>query len=91
MDTVDELLVDEVVFGEAVEVNTMELFHLADLKVKRSLCCKQDTVLPVIEPCQSTLHLVFRGMLANILELHHEHHTEALTLSKNDFNLTYSK
>lgn len=91
LDTVDELLIDEVVFWQTVEVHAMELFDLTDLKVKRSLCCKENTVLTVIKSCQATLHLIFGGMLANILELHNVYDTEALTFSKNDFNFTYSK
>ena len=91
LNTVYNFLVDEIVFWQTVKIYTMVLFDLTDLKVKCSLSHKQNTVLPVVKSCQPTLHLVFGGMLANILELHYEQYTEALTFSKNDFNLTYSK
>lgn len=91
MDVADQLLIDKAVFGQAVEINAVELFNLAYLEVKCTLGCQQYAVLTVVEPGQSALHLVFWSMLADVLELTNGSFTEALTLSRKALSLTYSK
>ena len=69
----------------------MELLYLADLVVKRTLGHQQDTELILVELSYPTLHLIFGGMLTNIVSLHIYIFTEALTLSKKVFSLTSSR
>lgn len=84
-------MVDEGVAGQTVEVDVADLAGLADLEVVGSLRQQQDAVLSVVETRQPPLHLRSRRVLADVLRLNHSGVTDALTFSKKDLSLTYSK